>query len=155
MEVSTTFDPRPFLTDEVVRRAFEDPDFLRRLESAWPSLPRAKVHASREEVSALAAKWDELGACQLVCCNNVRSIETVGICAVPTDQDYGRLIVNPTVVNSRSFPYSSYTKTIAPGYLVTMIQLAQDEQRLCSSDDLCEFYYTFRVSRKRAQRRPL
>ena len=33
-----------------------------------------------------------------------------------------------------------------------MIALSPSEQLLISSDDLCEFYYTFRVSTKRAQR---
>ena len=151
-KLAPSFDPRPYLTDEVVLKAFEDPDVLRRPEHTWPKLPRAKVHASRNEVLSLARKWDELGACRLVCCNQVKTIETVGIFAVPKDETYDRLILNPAVVNSRSYPYARFTKTIAPGYLISMIQLADNEHLLCSSDDLCEFYYTFKVSSKRAQR---
>ena len=101
---------------------------------------------------ALAEKWGQLGACNLVSCERLDPVETVGLFAVPKDSEFDRLILNPSVVNSRSFSYSNYTKTLAPGYLVSMITLADDEQLVISSDDLCEFYYTFRVSSKRAQR---
>ena len=151
-KLAPSFDPRPYLDDPVVRRAFDDPDVLRRPPETWPRLPCAKVHASKSEVLALASKWDELGACRLVPCASIPSIETVGLFAVPKDEVYDRLILNPTVVNSRCFGYSRYTKTIAPGYLMTALQLQPDEQILISSDDLCEFYYTFRVSNKRAKR---
>ena len=129
-----------------------DPNFLRRPEKEWPVLPRAKVHADTHQVFSLAQKWDALGACALVPCSEVKSIETVGIFAVPKDSDYDRLILNPTVINSRSFAYAAYTKTIAPGYLMSLIRLNDDEDLLVSSDDLCEFYYTFQVTPQRARR---
>ena len=68
------------------------------------------------------------------------------------DDDFDRLILNPTVINSRSYPYASFTKTIAPGYLIGLLRLSPEENLVISSDDLCEFYYTFTVSDKRAQR---
>ena len=151
-KLAPSFDPRPYLDDPVIKRAFEDPDILRKPPDSWPRMPRAKVHASRGDVLALAAKWDDLGACRLVPCADVPSIETVGMFAVPKDETFDRLILNPTVVNSRCFGYSRYTKTIAPGYLITSLQLLDDEQLLVSPDDLCEFYYTFQVSDKRARR---
>ena len=151
-KLKPSFDPRPYLNDPVVRQAFEDPDFLRKPPTDWHRLPKAKVHASRAEVLALAEKWDQLGACRLVQCSSVPDIEAVGMFAVPKDEQYDRLILNPTVVNSRSFAYSNFTRTIAPGYLISMISLAPREQLMISSDDLCEFYYTFVVSEKRAKR---
>ena len=151
-KLAPSFDPRPFLSDGIVRRAFEDPDFLRKPEGLWPRMAKAQVHAARDEVLALASKWDALGACQLVKKEEVRADETVGMFAVPKDDEFDRLILNPTVVNSRSYPYSRFTKTIAPGYLIALIQLAPDERLVCSSDDLCEFYYTFKVSDLRARR---
>ena len=135
-KLAPAFDPRPFLSDGIVRRAFEDPDFLRKPESLWPRMARAQVHATRDEVLALATKWDALGACQLVKREAVRLDETVGMFAVCKDDEFDRLILNPTVVNSRSYPYSRFTKTIAPGYLIALIQLAPDERLVCSSDDL-------------------
>lgn len=151
-KLAPTFDPRPYLSDPIVRQAFDDPEVLRRPSSDWPKVAKAKVHASRAEVLALAEKWDSLGACQLTPCSTVNDIETVGLFAVPKDDAFDRLILNPTVVNSRSFSYSNFTRTLAPGYLMTLIPLAADEHLLISSDDLCEFYYTFVVSSKRAKR---
>ena len=100
----------------------------------------------------LAAKWDALRACQLTPCSRVDPPEAVCIFAVPKDAEFDRLILNPTVINSRCFPYSAYTKTIAPGYLMTLIRLDEHERLLVSSDDLCEFYYTFSVSPHRSKR---
>lgn len=151
-KLAPTFNPAPFLSDPIVRRAFEDPNVLRRAEKDWPRLPRAKVHADRHQLLQLAQKWDGLRACSLVDCEKVRSVEAVGIFAVPKDAEFDRLILNPTVVNSRCFSYSAFTKTIAPGYLMSLIRIAPDEDLVVSSDDLCEFYYTFQVSHLRARR---
>lgn len=151
-KLAPAFDPSPFLSDPVVKRAFRDPDFLRRPEDEWPRPPRAKVHADRGEVFRLAQKWDALRACSLVPCSQKRAIETVGLFAVPKDSEFDRLILNPTVVNSRCHPYSAFTKTIAPGYLMALIRLREQEDLLISSDDLCEFYYTFQVTPQRAKR---
>ena len=151
-KLAPSFDPTPFLTDPVVKKAFLDPNVLRRPERDWPALPRAKVHADKEQVFALAVKWDSLGACSLVSCDTVNPRESVGIFAVPKDAEFDRLILNPTMVNSRSYPCVSFTKTIAPGYLMSLIRLAADEDLVVSSDDLCEFYYTFKVSPHRARR---
>ena len=151
-KLAPTFDPVPFLSDPIVKRAFQDPNVLRRPEQDWPSLPRAKVHADRTQIFKLAQKWDALHACCLVPCSEVKSVESVGLFAVPKDADHDRLILNPTVVNSRCFPYAAYTKTLAPGYLMSLIRIGADEDLLVSSDDLCEFYYTFKVSAQRARR---
>ena len=106
-KLAPTFDPVPFLSDPIVKRAFQDPNVLRRPEQDWPSLPRAKVHADRTQIFKLAQKWDALHACCLVPCSEVKSVESVGLFAVPKDADHDRLILNPTVVNSRSFPYAA------------------------------------------------
>lgn len=88
----------------------------------------------------------------VIWCNEIAEIEAVGLFAVPKDEQWDRLILNPTVVNSRNYAYSSYTKTLAPGYLITSVQLGPQEKLLISSDDLCEFYYIFRVSKARSRR---
>ena len=150
-KLAPSFDPLPYLSDPVVREAYKNPDCLRRPKSQWPSLPKAVVHAGRDQVLLLAEKWDKLGACA-VACSAVKPVETVGMFAVPKDADWGKLILNPTVINSRPYPYSVFTKTLAPGYLMCQIQLADSERLLISSDDLCEFYYTFKVSLNRSKR---
>lgn len=72
--------------------------------------------------------------------------------AVSKDTEFDRLIVNPTVINSRMHGRNAFTKTIAPGHLLSLLRLEQDEVLRVSSDDLSEFYYTFAVSAKRASR---
>jgi hypothetical protein len=47
---------------------------------------------------------------------------------------------------------SRHTKCLGQGFLLTRIQLRPDERLAISSDDLREFYYTFKVSRSRARR---
>ena len=60
--------------------------------------------------------------------------------------------MNPTVINSRMFSVNSFTRTLAPGHLITQLRIADHEDLLVSSDDLSEFYYTFKVSLARATR---
>lgn len=48
--------------------------------------------------------------------------------------------------------YSNYTKSLAPGALIAMIQLSADEILRVSADDLSEMYYTFQVPSERARR---
>lgn len=109
---------------------------MRKPAHLWPRRPRAIVHADRQEILRLAEKWDALHACQISRCSDIAEIETVGLFTVPKDADWDRLILNPTVINSRCHTYSRYTKTLAPGYLITSLQLQNDEELLISSDDL-------------------
>ena len=137
------FDPLPFPSDPVVHSAYQQPDVLRLLKSDGPWMARAQVHCKRSELLQLAQKWDSLGARRLIPCDNVRREEAVGLFAVSKDQQYDRLIVNPAVINSRQLSYTNFTKTLAPGALVCLLRLAAHENLVISSDDLCEFYYTF------------
>ena len=151
-KLGPSFDPTPFLSDPVVKKAFQDPNVLRRPAASWPVRRRAKVHCSRQELVRLATKWDALGACRLIPTSLIDPSESVGLFAVSKDEEYDRLIINPTVINSRRFGCNSFTKTLAPGHLAGAIRLRDDEKLVISSDDLCEFYYTFVVSEQRAAR---
>ena len=77
-KLAPSFDPRPFLTDAIVREAYDDPEVLRRPEAEWPNKPKAIVHATCAELKRLAEKWDALGACRLVSTRKVTEDETVG-----------------------------------------------------------------------------
>jgi hypothetical protein len=149
---SPAFDPRPFLTDPVVRKAFDDPETLRLPQSLWIKRPVGRVHCSRSEVLKLATKWDQKGALRIFPCDSVNHDEAVGIFAVSKDQDWDRLILNPVVINGRMQAYSNYTKSLAPGCLIGLVQLANDEVLRISADDLAEMYYTFSVPDARAKR---
>lgn len=147
-----TFDPQPYLLDPVVSAVYREPDTLRPPESLWPDRTRARVQCSRCELLKLMKVWDAHRSLALFPCREVEPHETVGIFAVPKDQSYDRLIANPTVLNSRMMPYSSYTKRLAPGSLLTLLSLEPRQAPRYCADDLSDFHYTFKVSRQRAKR---
>ena len=150
-KLGPSFDPSPYLSDPVVKKAFQDPNVLRRPAASWPLRRQATVHCSRQELVRLATKWDALGACRLIPTSLVDPTEA-GLFAVNKDEEYDRLILNPTVINSRCYGCNSFTKTLAPGHLAGAIRLRDDEKLVISSDDLCEFYDALFVSEQRAAR---
>ena len=64
---------------------------------------------------------------------------------------HDRLIVNPTVVNDRTFTLSQYSRTSASGSLITMLSLRQHEALRFSADDLSEYYYTYKITPQRCR----
>ena len=148
-----SFDPVPFLSDPVVKATYIEPDTLRAAPDEWPKLPAARVHADRHELLALAAKWDSFEALQLIPVGLVDEHEACGCFCIPKDSEFDRLILNPTVINSRTKPYANFTKSLAPGCLLTLANIPDENHfmRFCA-DDLSEMYYTFKVSFSRAKR---
>eukprot|EP00434_Breviolum_minutum_P038864 symbB.v1.2.034483.t1/scaffold4460.1/size39461/2 len=154
-EHSPSFDPRPFLTDPIVKAAYDNPETLRLPPECWIKQPRGKVHCNRKEVLKLAKKWDEKGALRIFPTSEVNHDEAVGIFAVGKGATWDRLILNPVVINGRMKAYSNYTKSLAPGCLIGLVQLAESEVLRISADDLAEMYYTFMVPDARARRNSL
>lgn len=151
-EHSPKFDPLPFLEDPIVKAAFIDPKNVKLPESEWPHQPKGKVHCSRQELLALAAKWDSKGACKIFRKDQISFDEAVGIFAVPKDETYDRLILNPQTANSRLQKFSHYTRELAPGSMFALIWLQEGQCFRVSADDLAEMYYTFQVPEARAKR---
>lgn len=138
-KLGPSFDPQEFLPDPIVRAAYDNPEILRKPASSWPKRPKALVRCSKSELLKLAKKWDKLGACRLVACDEVNEDEPVGLFAVGKDADWDRLIINPTTINSRQYSYSNYTRAPAPGCMVGLIRLEPSQNLVVSSDDLCEY----------------
>ena len=147
-----SFDARPFLLDPIVASVYDNPDSLRKPAYQWPNKSKARVHCKRSELLELMKIWDAHGSLALFPCNEVDPQETVGLFAVPKDENFDRLIINPTVLNSRTMPYSNFTRKLAPGVLLGLLSLKPDESFRYCADDLSDFYYTFKVSRARAKR---
>ncbi len=147
-----SFDASAFLSNSLVRAAFEDPEILRKPQHEWPPARPAKVHCDVVELLKLAKRWDDLGACTLVPAQSKNFDEAVGLFCVPKDQQFDRLIINPKVINSRMDNISDYTKSLAPGAMLGLLHLKPDEAFRFSADDLSDYYYTIRVSDKRAHR---
>lgn len=114
-EHSPSFDPVPFLVDPIVRQAFLDPLSVRLPSHQWPDQPRGRAHCSRSELLALAGKWDSKGAYKIFRLDEISWDEAAGMFAVPKDDAFDRLILNPETVNSRMISFSHYTKQLAPG----------------------------------------
>ena len=55
----------------------------------------------RSELWALLQKWDTCGALYLTPASDLAWDEACGAFRVPKDSDFDRLMLNPTVVNSR------------------------------------------------------
>ena len=122
-EYPPSFKAEEFLDNELVRAAFLDPEVL----PLWPKKTPARVQCTREELLALASRWDALGACTLIRASDKNFDEAVGLFGVPKDSKYDRLIVNPTVINSRMFKVSDATKSLAPG---AMLGLSLEDHEL-------------------------
>ena len=150
-----TFDPNPFLTDPIVKAVFNDPDVLRLPRDQWPRLPPAQVHGTREDILALAEKWDRKQALRLIPVSEIDPSEAVGAFCIPKNTDFDRLILNPTVVNSRCCKYANFTRYLAPGSLACGIHLESGEYLRMCCDDLTDMYYTFAVPHARAKRNSL
>ncbi len=129
-----------------IQRSFE------KTVTEWPKSRPAKVHCSREELRSLASRWDSLGACSLVPVEEKSLDEAVGLFCVPKNAEHDRLIVNPTVTNSRMHNISDFTRGLAPGAMLSLLHLKSSDMFRISADDLTDFYYTFRVSDARAKR---
>jgi len=151
-EHSPNFDPTPYLVDPIVKDAFVDPARVRLPSHMWPEQPQGRVHCSKQELLGLACKWDPKGACRIFRLDEINWDEAVGLFAVPKDDQYDRLILNPQTVNSRMQSFSHYTKQLAPGSMFSLIHLKPGCRLRISADDLAEMYYTVRVPTARAKR---
>ena len=147
-----TFDPTPFLKDPLARAAFEDPNALRLPPSEWPRVPKARVHATRDELIKLARVWDRVGALRIFRQDEISDVtEGVGLFCVPKDDQYDRLILNPVVVNSRMLSLNTYTKLLGHGAQLCSLHIPPGHVARFSADDLAEFYYTVKVGAANAK----
>ena len=146
-----SFDPRDFL-NPLVRSAYEDPEVLRLSEDNWPPPTGARMHITKPEFLRLVQRWDDLGACCLMKAGEKDIKEAVGIFCVPKDSKFDRLIINPRTINSRMMSISESTREMAPGSMISLLHLPPGTMFRFSADDLTDFYYTFQVGERRAQR---
>ena len=147
-----SFRAEEFLDDPLLRAAFQDPEVLRKPKEDWPKSQPARMHTTRDEFLKLCTRWDELGACSLIPLKDKPFEEAVGIFCVAKDSTHDRLIVNPKTINGRMHSISRSTKDLAPGSMLTLLHLSEDEIWRFSADDLTDYYYTFDVSSTRAKR---
>ena len=136
-----TFDASPYL-EPLLRKAFEEPELLRRPVGDWPKLPPARVHCTKAELLRPAEKCDLLGSVVIRPAHEIAWGEAVGLFCVAKSATHDRFIVNPVVSNSRSFTISRFSKTLAPGSLLTLLSLEPGVGFRFSADDLSDYYYS-------------
>ena len=153
-ENAPSFSAAEFL-DPLTRAAFEDPEVLRLPKDRWVNHKPGKVHCDKSELLKLVELWDSLGACHLMNLEDKHYEEAVGLFCVPKDEKHDRLIINPKTINGRMASLSSSTKELAPGAMLSLLSLSDGFAYRFSADDLTDYYYTFKVSAKRAERNSL
>jgi hypothetical protein len=136
----------------LVKAAYDNPDLLKKPQCEWVYRRPALVHCPRDELLVLARRWDALGALKVFKHDPDTFDEAVGLFAVSKDSSFDRLIINPTVANHRSYTCNSFTRTLAPGWLLSLLHLEPEDCFRYSAEDLTDFYYTFQVSEQRCYR---
>ena len=153
-ENAPSFSAAEFL-DPLTPAAFEDPEVLRLPKDRWVNHKPGKVHCDKSELLKLVELWYSLGACHLMNLEDKHYEEAVGLFCVPKDEKHDRLIIDPTTINGRMASLSSSTKELAPGAMLSLLSLSDGFAYRFSADDLTDYYYTFKVSAKRAERNSL
>ena len=152
---SPDFNPLPFISDRFLKEAYLDPELLRMPREAWPATRPALVHADRNELLALARLLDQHQALAVFEESEAAHLprdEEIGLFSIRKDNEWDRLIMNPTVVNARSFRYSNAAKALTPGWMLTLLHAEPHEGWRFYAADLSDFYHSFRISKARALR---
>ena len=156
-ERGPSFDAGAFISDGHLRAVYLDPRTNATSPEEWPKLPGAVMHIDDDNLFALLRKWDAVGSLRLFAYSKADFDyrELCGMFPVYKDEQRDRLILNPTVVNSRRRGSSLYTRQLGQGFMLVRICLARDEHLEISVDDLEEFYTTIKVTPQRAKRNAL
>lgn len=91
--MALSFAPLPYLSDPLAYEAYQNPEVLRKAENLGPLRRRAKANCLCTELMKPVKK---VGLCALIPCTDVDPLESVGLFAVPEDDQYDRFIINPT-----------------------------------------------------------
>ena len=154
------FDLASFLPDEVERAAFDDPDTL--LEGGDASgdppshdVPRGAA-LSRSELVALCARLDQAQILALVPANEAEDISPIFAVRKKFDAARGvwtlRLLFDRRRRNARERHLLGASRDLPHAACFLDIVLGDDEHIELDASDLECFYYTARVSAKRAAR---
>ena len=148
------FDPGPLL-DEPHRTVYTDPVSLARpvLEARMP--PRIRVHATPIEALAFVEKLDQHHRLRLAEKEEIRPSHLCGAFALTKDAEFDRLILDARPPNDLESTLNDWVQTLGAIQPVLQIELSPEEDLRFSGTDLKDYYYCFRVSRRRALRNAL
>ena len=144
------FDPGEMF-DHRTLQVYDDPISHAVVHEA-PLAPTVRVLASRDEKIKLYRRLAETGRLTLMDPGEVNVAYGAGLFSVLKDLSRDRLILDARPANSREIPLCSWTRTLASPSTLALVELAEDEVLLSSGQDLRDYFYQFKVSRKRAAR---
>ncbi|CAE7517036.1 nmd3 [Symbiodinium sp. CCMP2592] len=149
------FDPRPFL-DPITLEIFEHP--MR--QSLQPgefegSIPRVRVHCSREERLRLFKLLDQSRRIRLFPAEEVRAEFGSGVFAVLKSLELDRMILDSRPHNLLEVPPGRFIQSLGSGEVLTQLHLEDSERLYLSSNDIRDFYHLFRVNTERCRRNVL
>lgn len=144
-----TFDPRPFLSDEI-KQLYDHP--LKDAETMIQegvSPPRVLFHASFREKIAVLELLERSGRLGFRSIHSVYEKYGNGLFSVPKDLDVDRLILDARPSNLLQCTPNRFVMSMASSYTMLGMHLEPSEKLLMSGDDLSNFFYTFHVGEER------
>ena len=145
---SDAFDPVEHLGFFAAATYLEPRILLGRRPAAPP--PRM-LQRSKDQVLALARRWDAADRLELFRTADVPKAERACLIAVHKDENYDRLIVDRRPRNAKEAHLCRGSQTLTPGWRLTDIILEESESLQLYSSDLREMFYSFWVSSERAE----
>ena len=117
--------------------------------------PKVHLHASRQQAFDLLRFLDERQRLSLAPKTEVRSKHLCGVFALIKDQDKDRMILDARPPNLLEEALTDWTRTLGSVTALTQLELRPGHQLWLSGTDLCDYYYCYRVSKRRARRNAL
>ena len=146
------FDPGPYL-DAVSRSIYQSPfEHAMKPEDFEGTVPKVRVHCSREERIRLYKLLDESSRIRLFTRDQVRCKFGSGVFAVLKSLEADRLILDSRPHNLLESPPGRFIKAPEP---LALLHLQASEILYMSSNDIRDFYHLFRVSDERCRRNSL
>jgi hypothetical protein len=148
------FDPRPLLL-EPHHTVYVDPVSLAKPVGEANQPPRVRVHAGRQEAVAFVEKLDRHHRLRLAGKNEVRASHLCGAFALTKDAELDRLILDARPPNDLEHTLTDWVQTLGAVQALLQIELSPEEELRFSGTDLEDYYYCFRVGKKRSLRNAL
>lgn len=148
------FDPYTLL-EEPHKTVYEDPVSRARPPDTAGQAPRVRVHASRDEALAFVEKLDQHHRLRLAKKEEIRPTHLCGAFALTKDKDLDRLILDARPPNALEDTLTDWVQTLGAVPPLLQLEVPPGRELRFSGTDLKDYYYCFRVSRKRALRNAL
>ena len=149
------FDPSPYL-DPKGRKIFQDP--LATRDPITPTTrrpPRLRVHCSKTEKVRLFELLDSTDRLAIHKASEVTPLYGSGLFAVTKSLSKDRMILDSRGANILEAPCGRWIRSLASAEVVCRYLLKENEELVCSGNDLKDFYYFFSASASRSERNVL